>query len=226
MPIHPDEQTLTLIEKRHEYDDVYSFFFKPERRVDFKAGMYAHVRIPNGEEGHKTREFSIASAPSEENVLFSAHIWEGSPYKRKLGALEVGDTIEIFKLRGIAVLPEDKGTEVVLIAGGIGIAPMRSVLLESEYIGREPKPILIHVGRDNYLYEDELSKLPCEQKRITREEVDEVLKDTTSAHRSARYYISGPPKFVTEISEKLQKLNVLEGNILKDEFTGYEEVAV
>ena len=226
MPTHPDEQKLTLVEKIHEYDDVYTFIFKPEHPVEFEAGMYAHVRVPEGEEGHKTREFSIASAPSEETVRFSAHTWEGSPYKVKLGSLAIGDTVDIFKIKGEAILSRGKDSQVVLIAGGIGIAPMRSILIESGKLGTAIKPILVHVAHGTYLYEEELAKLPNEQIRITRDELDETLQDVTRKHIGAYYYVSGPPKFVIGIAGELKNLGVEEKNIITDEFTGYEEVVV
>lgn len=226
MNTHPDQQTLTLIKKMHEYDDVYSFSFSVEQPVEFTPGMYAHVRLPDGDEGQRTRELSIASAPSEPHVQFTVHLWEGSPYKRKLAELREGDSVEIFKIKGDFVLPEDENADVVLIAGGIGVTPLRSMLIETNHTDRAVKPVFIHVARGEYLFEKELSNLPNEQYRISREQIDATVSKITNEHPDATYYVSGPPGFVRGMLEALREQRVPEEHLVTDEFTGYEEVEV
>lgn len=213
---------LIFVEKIHEYGDVYSFVFKPEKPIAFIAGMYAHVRIPGGEEGQQTREFSIASAPSEEYVRFSVHVRKESPYKQRLAALAPGEKVEIFKIKGSFVLPEDASRDVVFIAGGIGITPIRSMFVELSKQGSSRTPFLIHVAEDGYLFEKELSEFSNEQKRIKRADVDNVLKEVLGKHHDAQYYVSGPPGFVGAIDKKLKELGIVEENVIHDEFFGYE----
>lgn len=224
MTTHADEQLLSLVEKKHEYGDVYTFIFKPEREVIFAPGMYSHVRLPQGEEGQRTREFSIASAPSEGNIYFSTHIRAGSLFKQKFGALKKDDSVEIFKIKGEFLLPEDEEYETVLIAGGIGITPFRSMLIESHAMRRKVMPTLIHVAEDGYLYEDELSELPIKQKRITRNQIEGTLKDAIDKYKDAMFYVSGPPPFVLTIDEHLKRLDVYDERIKNDEFSGYEDM--
>jgi len=222
MDTYPDQQMITLLQKIHEYGDVYSFIFKSEKPLEFTPGMYAHVRIPDGEEGQRTREFSIASAPSEDNVQFTVHERKESPYKQKFGSLREGDSVEIFKIKGKFVLPEDTDTDIVLIAGGIGITPIRSMLIENNTGSGAYKPLLIHVAEKGYLFEKELAQIPNEQKRISRSELEKTLGEAVSGHTEAKFYVSGPPGFVLHVDEKLKGLGIEEENIMKDEFFGYE----
>ena len=64
-------ETLTLIEQREEYKDVFTYIFHPMNPVPFTAGEYGHIRIPTIPEGiHSAREFSFASAPHDRELWF------------------------------------------------------------------------------------------------------------------------------------------------------------
>jgi ferredoxin-NADP reductase len=214
-----DQQSLTFKRKVHEYGDVYTFIFTPENPVVFEPGMYAHVRVADVAEGKPVREISIASLPKESEVWFTVHVRERSAFKKQLATLEQGDHIEIFKIKGWISLPETSDQEVVFIAGGIGITPFRSMLHEA--IERNMSATLIHVARDEYLFEKELSKLPADQHRIRRDELATDLQNITKAKPDAIYYIAGTPGFVSSIEEKLKSLGINEDHIQQDSFDGY-----
>jgi len=79
------------------------------------------VFAPNGE----SRALSIASAPHEKTIEFITHI-SLSSFKRSLGELKPGDTIEITEPTGNFFWP-DTIENPLLIAGGVGISPYRAI---------------------------------------------------------------------------------------------------
>lgn len=225
MPQHPDQQTVILCEKKHEYGDVWTFVFEKEKPFIFTAGMYAHMRVPDLPEGVKAvRDLSIASAPSEEKLMFSVHVREESPFKQKLHSLKIGESVEIFKIKGSFTLSEKESTPVVLVAGGIGITPYRSMLIESSLCEKVNDLTLLHVANGGYLYQEELSKLPYQAHHTTSAECGEILHTLIENKLGADFYVSGPTGFVESIVQKITAGGVSEEHIHTDLFHGYETI--
>lgn len=224
----PDKQDLTLVEKKHEYGDIYSFLFKPERPVHYAAGQYIHMLVHDLPEDVKpTHHFSIASAPSsDELVQFTTHVREGSAYKQAFAKLAPGDKVSIFKVKGDFIMPENVHTETVLIAGGIGITPFRAMMREEAHENCGRPITLVHVASDGYLFESELSQLPFSQHRIKREELDSYLTELAKEKKDATFFVSGPPPFVDALKEKLMTRGIPENRIKQDWFDGYENVTI
>lgn len=219
-------EDMVLREKRHEYDDVYTFVFDTPNPIlsnSFQAGQYVHVRLPNVPEGEKSvRELSFANAPSDGEVHLGVDTRSGSPYQSTLVAMEKGGTATLFKVKGMMVLPTDK-TEVVMIAGGVGITPFRSMLREIEQKSIPATPVLIHVSRDTFLYEEELQALPFEQYRVGRSEAAEAIKNVIKKYPAALYFVAGSENFVRDIEALLLHSEIDTEAIFKDEFKGLHE---
>jgi len=139
---------LTLERIERAATEAYDFVFRPDRRLAFAAGQYLEWTLPlrRPDTRGNRRYFTIASAPTEESVRlgvkFSA---EGSAFKRELAELRPGDTIVASQLAGSFTLPADRERKLAFIAGGIGITPFRSMLVE--LLDRdEPRPIVVLYG--------------------------------------------------------------------------------
>lgn len=222
---YPDKQDITFVEKRHEYGDVYSFVFRPGHNVDFVPGQFVHLVIHDLpiEAGEPVRYLSIASAPSDKNLQFTTHVRKESRHKQKLGSLKEGDKETIYKIKGEFVLPENRTTPVVLLAGGIGITPYRSMMREEAHRQSKRDLSLVHVSDGEYLFERELSELPFSQHRIGREQIDDYIKTLFKEKEGALFYVSGPPGFVDAMKEKFLAFGIKEENIKQDWFDGYED---
>jgi len=214
---------LRFMQKWHEYGDVYSFEFKPSEPVPFLAGQNARIVIPALSEDEGKRSLSFASTPDEETVLFSMHTDSESTYTRAFLTLNEGDTVHLVKIKGQTVLPEDTSIPLVFVAGGIGVTPFRSMLLYMYARDLPTKAILLHVSRNRYLYEDELTDLPYEQHRIERDELAGMIEESVSRYPTAMYYIAGSPTFLEGVQALLHEQNVPEDNVLLSRFTGYED---
>lgn len=213
----PPLYTLTLKESRHEHGDIWTFVFTPEEEVPFEAGQYVHLRLSGLDEG-RTHEFSISSAPEEEDISFTTHVSE-SPYKQRLASLAVGEKVELFKIKGDLILPRD-GTPLVCIAGGIGITPFHSLMRHARMSENLTRITLIHVGHSPYLFETELAQMPYEQYRIGREDVDDTLERVTALQPDSLYYVVGSPQFITAVTEKLSLRGIPPEKIKVDDW-GY-----
>jgi glycine betaine catabolism B len=126
---------LSLLEKReHQDTDVMSFKFGRQDNIshnifNYAAGQYAFFDIGgvyNDLEG-PVRHFSLASSPTEEEIIISTRIRD-TPYKKRLSSLEIGSKAKVTKPLGKFVLHDDYSKPAVLLSGGIGVTPFRSMI--------------------------------------------------------------------------------------------------
>ena len=132
---------------------VSSFAFAPEQPFEAKAGQHGILQLG----GTTMKPFSLASAPEEGSVLIGTSLQSGSSFKQRLAALKPGDTVT---LRG----PVNKFTldgaapQVVMLAQGVGITPMRSMLAHAALTGTAIESSLIHVAHAGHAYRDETQR--------------------------------------------------------------------
>ena len=221
---YDDLQDITFVRKEHEYGDVHTLVFQPERPVHFSPGQFAHLVLwPLPDEiGKPVIYLSLSSKPSNPELRFTTHLRE-SDFKNVLSNLKEGDKLSIYKVKGDFVLPEDTTKPVVLLAGGIGITPFRSMMLDENEKETGRNITLVHVSDNEYLYEEELSKLPFSQFRINREEIQSYAYALHSEKPNAVFYVSGPPGFVDAVKEICVSVGVSEENIKQDWFDGYDD---
>jgi glycine betaine catabolism B len=121
---------LRFVHAEHETETVQSFYFEPDSTLQFEAGQYIGLTLPHPgpDERGISRSFTIASAPSEPQLRVTTVV--GSPsstFKQALGNVRPGAIVEASGPYGDFVRP-DLNTSVVMIAGGVGITPFRSMI--------------------------------------------------------------------------------------------------
>ncbi len=123
---------LRLIEKRDEARGTKSFFWQSETHVIWKAGQYFYFTLPKmkyPDSKGTTRHFTISSSPTESDFLrITTRIREDSGYKKTLNELQIGAEIEGEGPNGTFIFAKSETGPQVFIAGGIGIAPFRSII--------------------------------------------------------------------------------------------------
>jgi glycine betaine catabolism B len=158
---------LSLLEKReHQDTDVMSFKFGRQDNIshnifNYAAGQYAFFDIGgvyNDPEG-PVRHFSLASSPTEEEIIISTRIRD-TPYKKRLSSLEIGSKAKVTKPLGKFVLHDDYSKPAVLLSGGIGVTPFRSMI---KYATDKQLPIRIVMfdsnrNIPNILYKEEFDE--------------------------------------------------------------------
>ncbi|OQA11512.1 MAG: dihydroorotate dehydrogenase electron transfer subunit [bacterium ADurb.Bin363] len=136
-------------EKRKEVDDIYSFIFQPQEPVTWQAGQYALYRVShdNPDNRGETRIFTISSPPFQKRIMLTTNysFEESSSFKKALFARKAGDVVEAIKIDGKFTVNKEY-QKLVFIAGGIGITPFHSILLDLE----EKKDDIL-VGSSEYI---------------------------------------------------------------------------
>src|SRR5580692_5219268 len=107
-----------------------AFYFEKPEDFEFEAGQFFYFTLLSpGEtdlEGN-TRTLSIASAPHERNVMVAMRL-RTTAFKRTLNSLPLGTELLLQGPFGRMTLPRNSTRPAVLLAGGIGITPLRSLV--------------------------------------------------------------------------------------------------
>jgi ferredoxin-NADP reductase len=202
--------------------------------VSFKSGQYFFVTLKEDLEHH----FTIANSPNEKGILSNATRMRDSKFKNTLRDLPLGTEVEVGRIGGEFVLPEDESKPLVFIALGIGITPYVSMtrFIKEENLGYKMTLIYSDSNPESMAFLSELEHYSTENPNFKtiltvtkddtwtgeRRHVDEnFLKDYFDSPGGNSYFISGPPKAVEGVEATLEKAGVKKENIKSENFSGY-----
>jgi len=203
----------------------------------FRAGQFINVYFP--ETGTpEGKAYSISSAPHED--ILAITVKAVGEFSNKLHQLKVGDRLTASMPYGY-FYTETETSELVMIAGGISIAPFRSMILDSLQKKPNRKLALFHSSRtyDESIFRDEFAVL---EKRfpnlkvfryVTRDKVanvgiiherlkiEDIIGTTDKAKldiHTREFLICGSINFVGELWKGLRKAGVPEDVIYTESF--------
>jgi len=222
---------LRFIKKQSEVPGVYSFIFEPARPVRWQAGQYLHYDLPHPEPDDRGTErwFTISAAPFEKHIRLTTR-FDGerrSSFKQALLKLKPGSQVTAGEPRGSFTL-EPTASRHILIGGGIGVTPYRSMLVQLDHDDQPLNVDLLYANRDeNFVFDGEFAGLAKKHpefkirkfvgdQRITGGDLKEYLKDDATI-----FYISGPRPMVENYQHLLNDLGVNEPHLKSDYFPGY-----
>jgi NAD(P)H-flavin reductase/hemoglobin-like flavoprotein len=111
--------------------DIAVMTVQPMQQLDYRAGQYVSLECPKYQP-RMWRTYSPANAPRKDNTL-EFHVravgagWVSSVLVRKL---QVGDMVRLAAPMGAMTLDRRSTRDAVFIAGGTGLAPIKSLLEE------------------------------------------------------------------------------------------------
>ncbi|MBT1157461.1 2Fe-2S iron-sulfur cluster binding domain-containing protein [Aminobacter anthyllidis] len=197
----------------------------------FAAGQYLSLAMP----GAPPRNYSMASRPDEEFVELHVRAVPGGRTSSLIHTtLAVGDKIEIKGPAGSAYLREAHAGPIIALAGGSGLAPIKSIVEAALHAGMD-QPIHVYFGgraeRDLYLVEHfralerrfpNLSFVPV-LSQIASDGwrsgfVSDALAEDHRDLTGAKAYVAGPPAMVDAAMAILGTRGVLATNIHADVF--------
>jgi len=226
-----------LIAKRDVARDTIAFVFAKPENFFYAAGQYVSLVLPQlADKGPREagRSMSLASAPAEDFIMIVMRLGQ-SPYKQTLWDMKLGETVEIRGPLG-ALVPHDTTKPSVYIAGGIGIAPFRGMIMDAQAKKWPHDITLLYANRyrADAAFLDELQALENKHFKVvpilTREKnwsgelthCDEaMIKRYISNIHTPFYCIVGLPNMVTEVSMLLNDMGINFERIKTEFFTGY-----
>lgn len=224
-------------------DRTMAFRFAKPADWTYQAGQFIDITLldpPETDAEGNTRGFSIASAPSEHVIMIATRLRD-TAFKRVLQTMPLGTSVRIEGPFGDLRLHHAARPAVVL-TGGIGITPFRSILIETIRNGGLPYPVVVFYANrrpQDAAFLDELRESsdrdanltfvptmsasdPAEPWEGERGHIDAaMLRRHLDGVTDAIYYLTGPPGMVHGLRTMLIDAGVDEDDIRTEAFTGY-----
>ena len=162
-----------------------------------------------------------------------------SDFKRTFFGLRPGDEVEVFGPRGDFFLESD--LPGVLVAAGIGITPLKSMLEYATDVALPTRLMLVYGSRspEEIAFADDLEMLVRANPQIAVVHTvttpswgwsghvgridGALLREAASGQPDALYYLAGPSRMVEEAYRATTSLGVPESRIRYEVFHGYGE---
>jgi ferredoxin-NADP reductase len=216
-------QVAGVVELLDETPRVRSIVLDPPDWGGHLAGQHVDVRL-TAEDGYQAqRSYSIASAPEDDHLVLTVERLddgEVSPYL--VDELRPGDELELRgPIGGYFVWESSTGGPLLLVAGGSGVVPFRSMLRHRAAAGSSAPTRLLYSARslDEVIYWNEWEGLSADVRftltrvarpalRLLARRIDlELLAEVAwpSGERPL-VYVCGPTAFVEAAAEALVAL--------------------
>jgi len=235
---------LQLKEKIRIAPDIYDFIFEPTKKLAFQPGQYMEWTLGHEHPDSRgiRRYFTLASSPTEKDLRVGVKFYRhSSSYKEAMLGMPIGSEIIAGQLAGDFVLPGNENRPIVMIAGGIGITPFRSMvkyLLDTH----QNRPVVLFYSNkhfDDIVYQDVFEHAQHEMGmklvyavsntrnvprgwdghvgRIT----EDLIKHEVPEYKNCVYYISGPNSMVESYRNLLQSIGINPNRVQTDYFPGF-----
>jgi ferredoxin-NADP reductase len=232
-----------LLDRERVAERTMAFRFAKAPDWTYRAGQFIDITLldpPETDAEGNTRGFSISSAPSEPMIAITTRLRD-TAFKRVLQTMPLGTAVRIEGPFGDLHLHHAARPAVVL-TGGIGITPFRSILLETIRAGGLPYPVIVFYANrrpTDAAYLDEIRELARRDPNLTviptmsqpesaepwegeRGHIDaSMLERHLGGLAGSIYYLTGPPGMVSGLRGMLVEAGVDEDDIRTEEFTGY-----
>ena len=160
----PKTHLLKLTERREVAERTLAIWLQKPADFDFTAGQFAELSVPNPEVDAASQPerlaFSMASSPEETELMFATRI-RGGAFKQALRNMALGSEIQLEGPYGNFILHDDATRPAVFLAGGIGITPVRSILVHAAKAKLPNQLVLFYSNRkpEDAAFLDELRDL-------------------------------------------------------------------
>ena len=242
-----DWRVMRIVEVIPENQQIISLLLEPcdgGAIANFKAGQHLPVRAKIGDTGeHTLRTYTLSSAPSDKNYRLS--VKRDGAFSEYLHSLKKGDVIEAQGPRGCFFVEGDEVRPAVMIAAGIGITPLLSMLRQIVFEGQRTRTTratwLVHSAKSRELraFHDEITELVQKSNGAVRliavhsspASFEEPGEDYSWAGRfepkdlgrflpfgDYDFYLCGPGSFMQDIYDGLRDMNVSDARIHAEAF--------
>jgi len=230
-----------LVKKELIAEGTWYMEFGGEEKPEFVPGQFFRLTLVDPkytDDRGNARYLGFVNIPDGSGVAATVTRIGPSAFKRTLEETEIGLTAEIDGIGGQMLMPEDTSREMVIITGGIGIAPIMSLLRWEKEKSPGHKITLINsnTNRKRAIFLEELQEY---EKSIpdfkliatmtqdadwggeTRRIGLEFLKDIIDLNNNNLYFVTGTPRFAPFMVKNLRDIGVNPSQMKFEIFTGY-----
>jgi len=236
--------TVKLIEQQQVAEGTAAFFFQKPTGFEYAAGQSIDMTLINPPETDaegNTRAFSLAGAPHEPALMVATRLRD-TAFKRTLKGLRPGAEVKIDGPFGSMTLHRKTNRPAVILAGGIGITPFRSMIVQAMKANTGHSILLFYSNRrpEDAAFLSEFQELARQHANLTLVATMTNLEKSRTAwsgetgHISLEllmkyvpdladpiYYTAGPPPLVAAIKDLLNEAGVDEDDVNSEDFSGY-----
>jgi ferredoxin-NADP reductase len=236
--------SFSLIRREEIAFGTMAFYFTRAAGFEFRPGQSVDMTLidpPETDAEGNTRAFSIASAPSESELMIATRMRD-TAFKRVLRSLPLGTEVKIDGPFGSFTLHKNTAKAAILLAGGIGITPFLSMIRQATkdrsphhiylfYSNRRPEDAAFlaelqqHAADNpNFHFIGNMADMEKSEREWAGERgliTGEMVKRHMPSLQGPIYYIAGPPAMVTAMRTLCVETRVDEDDIRTEEFGGY-----
>jgi nitric oxide dioxygenase len=240
-----------------ESEAITSFYLSPADGgplADFKPGQYITVKIDHPTTPTSPRNYSLSDRPGTGYYRISVKRETGADAAAPAGLIsnylhdrvKEGSTLDIGPPCGEFTLDPMKanGRPIVMLAGGVGVTPLMSMLKSLAHAEVSTPVYFIHAARDSrvHAFRDEIKRLSAARPNVrvhvrydspltddlsaghchSAGLVDKALLEEVLPTKEADYYFCGPKPFMANLYRALKNWGV-EDSRLNFEFFGPKE---
>ena len=235
----PEPKLAEVLESKQLTESTHSIKVAKPAGFTFLASQSTLLMIEK-DYGPQRHPMSIASSPSRDYLEWATRSSD-SDFKKTFISLQKGDHINVIGPKGNFLLESDKSA--VLIAGGIGITPFKSMIEYSADEGLKTPLTLLYGNHsvEDVPFKQELDTLSQENPMLEIMHVisnppptppwdyrvghidEDLLREVASAQSDAIYYVAGPPNMVSSISQTLAAIGISSERTRLEMFRGYDK---
>lgn len=233
-----------LIAKEEAAADTMTFRFEKPEGFEYQAGQFADYTLRNPAETDAEgdiRGFSLSSAPYEPFLAATTRLRD-TAFKRVLRGSPLGTELGLDAPWGSFTLHHKAERPAVFLTGGIGITPVRSIVLQSVHDGTGHTITVFDSNKrpEDAAFLDEFTALAKAHERVrfvptmTRMDTSEREWSGETGHVDAAmlsrylddlsapiFYLCGPGAMVKAMRGVLEGAGVDGDDVRTEEFTGY-----
>lgn len=221
-----------------------AFYFEKPDGFEFQAGQYVDVTLINPPEidaEGSIRSFSLASSPADGHLRIVTRTRD-TAFKRVLQNLPLHTEVELEGPFGSFTLHKDSSKSAVFLAGGIGIAPFSSMMLDAEKEGLQRQVYLFYANQrpESAAFLESFQELEKKEPKFrfiptmtgiggtypswsgeTGFIGPEMLSRYLPKLQGPTYYLAGSPRHVEAMRKMLEFSGVEAGDVRSEDFVGY-----
>ena len=207
-----------------ETNDVRTLLLEPVNGKIFPyyPGQFAYTRFISKAVLPEEHHFTLSSSPGDPFISFT--IKALGDFTSELSGVKVGDRVLVEGPYG-TFTNVNSGNSNLLIAGGIGITPLRAMLHHASKQTNQNKTVLLYSAKNKheFVFYKELKKLGHEkwlkaelyERRLNEKDLKKALSFFAS---NPDIFLVGPQAMVVDIERKLIALKVPQYRIYTERF--------